>query len=139
MRHSCYWGEPRNQQVPHSRWPADANRLRGPDNRRVSSFDLMALGAALEAEPGLTTGWLTPRWFHPPTALEALRNLGHRAWHMERDAVTEELVVQAHGAGIKVALWTVDAPDAIRQVARAGVDVVITNVPDLARAALAAE
>jgi glycerophosphoryl diester phosphodiesterase len=105
----------------------------------VSSFDLMALAAALEVEPGLTTGWLTPRWFHPPTALETLRNLGHRAWHPEHDAVTEELVAQAHEAGLEVTTWTVDDPDAIRQVARAGVDGVITNVPDLARAALATE
>ena len=105
----------------------------------VSSFGLMALGAALEAEPGLTTGWLTPQWFHPPTALETLRNLGHRAWHPEYEAVTDQLVAQAHEAGIEVTTWTVDDPDAIRQLSRAGVDAIITNVPDVARAVLATE
>jgi glycerophosphoryl diester phosphodiesterase len=105
----------------------------------VSSFDLMALGAALVAEPALTTGWLTPRWFHPPTALETLRGLGHRAWHPEHEAITEDLVAQAHEAGLEVTTWTVDDPDAIRQLALAGVDGIITNVPDVARAALETE
>lgn len=105
----------------------------------VSSFDLMALEAALETEPALTTGWLTPRWFHPPTALETLRGLGHRAWHPEREAITEDLVAQAHEAGLEITTWTVDDPEAIRRLACAGVDGIITNVPDLARAALATD
>ena len=41
-----------------------------------------------------------------------------------------------HAAGLRVNTWTVDDPDRIRELASWGVDAVITNVPDVARAAL---
>ncbi|MDQ6615710.1 MAG: glycerophosphodiester phosphodiesterase [Actinomycetota bacterium] len=102
----------------------------------VSSFDLVALDAAMDAEPALTTGWLTPRWFNQADALETLLERGYRALHPHYEAVTEALVAAAHDAGIRVTAWTADDPVSIRQLAEAGVDAIITNVPDLARATL---
>jgi glycerophosphoryl diester phosphodiesterase len=47
-----------------------------------------------------------------------------------------EIVREAHGAGRYVVVWSVDSPSGIRQMADAGVDGIITNRPDLARAIL---
>lgn len=102
----------------------------------VSSFDLSALDATLAAEPALVTGWLTPSWYDQTSALETVIAHGHRALHPHHEAVTPALVAAAHAAGIAVATWTVDDPDRIRQLVAAGVDAIITNVPDVARAAL---
>lgn len=102
----------------------------------VSSFDLVALDAALEAEPALVTGWLTPSWFDQTEALATLVGRGHRALHPHHEAVTAALVQAAHHAAITVTAWTVDDPDGIRRLARDGVDGIISNVPDVARAAL---
>jgi glycerophosphoryl diester phosphodiesterase len=103
----------------------------------VSSFDLAAIDAAVAAEPAVRTAWLTPRWFDQADALAAMSGRGHRAIHPHFDAVTADLVASAHRAGLGVTAWTVDDPERIRQLARYGVDGIITNVPDLARAALA--
>jgi glycerophosphoryl diester phosphodiesterase len=37
-----------------------------------------------------------------------------------------------HERGLSIAVWTVDAPDEIAALAEAGVDAIITNVPDVA-------
>ena len=105
----------------------------------VSSFDLLALDAALDAEPALVTGWLTPRWFDQVDALETLVGRGHRALHPHHEAVTEALVAAAHEAGITVTTWTADDPTASASwPADRRCDAIITNVPDVARAALEA-
>ncbi len=102
----------------------------------VSSFDLQALDAALDVEPALVTGWLTPSWYDQADALNTVLQRGHRALHPQHQAVTEALVAAAHQAGISITTWTADDPARIRQLARAGVDAIISNVPDLARSAL---
>jgi glycerophosphoryl diester phosphodiesterase len=102
----------------------------------VSSFDLQALDAALDVEAALVTGWLTPSWFDQADALKTVRERGHRALHPQHEAVTDALVAAAHQSGIRVTTWTADDPARIRRLARAGVDAIISNVPDLARAAL---
>jgi glycerophosphoryl diester phosphodiesterase len=102
----------------------------------VSSFDLKALDAAVAAEPSVVTGWLTPSWFDQADALHTLIERGHRGFHPHDDAVTESLVAAAHEGGVRVAAWTVDDPARIRQLAEWGVDMIITNVAEAARAAL---
>jgi glycerophosphoryl diester phosphodiesterase len=44
---------------------------------------------------------------------------------------------RAHEVGLAVNVWTVDDPDEIRRLAAGGADGIITNVPDVARDALA--
>ena len=46
------------------------------------------------------------------------------------------LVRDAHAAGREVVVWTVDNPGQIRQAIDARVDGIITNRPDVVRAAL---
>lgn len=67
---------------------------------------------------------------------EYAASFGARALHPMARTVLAEEVAQAHAAGISVHTWTVDDPAAVRALASAGVDAVITNVPDVALAAL---
>ncbi|HEX9548958.1 MAG TPA: glycerophosphodiester phosphodiesterase [Acidimicrobiales bacterium] len=102
----------------------------------VSSFDLGAIGLVHSLEPAITTAWLTPGGYDQQAALESVISGGHAAIHPHHTAVTPELVAEAHRAGIAVTTWTVDEPERIRDLAEAGVDGIITNRPDVARAAL---
>jgi glycerophosphoryl diester phosphodiesterase len=104
----------------------------------VSSFDLLALDAAVDTEPALVTGWLTSGSFDQLLALETLLERGHRALHPHHEGVTDALVAAAHQAGITVTTWTADDPDLICRLADAGVDAIISDVPDVARVALGA-
>ena len=61
---------------------------------------------------------------------------GHAALHPYDATVTPELVTACHDAGLRVNVWTVDDPARILELAEMGVDGVVTNVPDVARAAL---
>ncbi len=59
------------------------------------------------------------------------------AIHPHDVLVDRSFVEQAHAAGLAVNVWTVDDPERIVALAEVGVDAIITNVPDVAVAALA--
>ena len=50
----------------------------------------------------------------------------------------DRVIDPLHAAGLRVNTWTVDDPGRVAALARLGVDAVITNVPDVARAVLSA-
>jgi glycerophosphoryl diester phosphodiesterase len=78
-------------------------------------------GAATEARIGLT--WVEGP--EPPLAL--LAELGAEYWNPMFDLVTPEGVAAAHGAGVRVSTWTVDAVEDMARVVSAGVDAVVSN------------
>jgi glycerophosphoryl diester phosphodiesterase len=106
----------------------------------VSSFELAALNAVHGAGGGggalIRTAWLTPRAYDQAAALESVIEAGHQGLHPHHLGVTPALVDAAHQAGISVITWTVDDPDRVVEMAAAGVDGIITNRPEMARAAL---
>ncbi len=65
-------------------------------------------------------------------------NLGALASHPRYNQVFlyPEYVDECHKRGIRVNPWTVDDPEAIKSLAEAGCDALITNVPDVARKVL---
>ena len=102
----------------------------------LSSFSMAAIDAALGAEAGVRTGWLTVVAYDQLESLELAAGRGHRALHPRHEVVTPELVAAAHQRGMAIHAWTADDPDDVRRLAAAGVDAVITNVPAEALAAL---
>ena len=68
--------------------------------------------------------------------VSAVVERGHAALHPHHAFVNPELVDAAHAAGIAVSTWTADEPERVVWLAETGVDAVITNVPDVALAAL---
>lgn len=113
-----------------------AERLGLLDSVVVSSFSMAAIDAARAAVPSLATGWLTLAAFDQLDALALAAERGHAALLPRHEAVTPELVEAVHDRGMAVHAWTVDDPGRIREVACMGVDALITNVPDVARAEL---
>ena len=105
----------------------------------VSSFDLGTVDAMRACAPEIATGWLTYGRAPADTALLAARN-GHPWLNPDRNAVLAapaDAVAACRGAGLAVDVWTVDDPDEMSTLAAAGVDALITNVPDVALQTLA--
>ena len=116
----------------------------------VSCFHLPTVERVRERAPELATGWLvvgpgigphgapvaTDSGDALASTVAALADGGHRALHPHHAFVNLEMVEVAHAAGIAVNAWTADDPERIVWLADTGVDAVITNVPDVALAAL---
>lgn len=102
----------------------------------ISSFHLPTVDRVHELAPGLATAWLLGLVEDTGPLIERAASHGHVAIHPHHAFVNDELVARAHDAGLAVNTWTCDEPDRIRWLADAGVDAVVTNVPDLALAAL---
>lgn len=112
----------------------------------VSCFHLPSVDRVREVAPRLATGWLVvgpvppvggPDASDPMVAMVAeAAEHGHRALHPHHAFVTPRLVEAAGTAGLDVNTWTCDDPDRIRWLAEIGVAGVVTNVPDVALAAL---
>ena len=104
----------------------------------VSCFGLAAIDRVRTLDPAIPTGYLASARWDQMGALQRAIDGGHSAFHPYDLVVNAELVAAAHDAGIAVNVWTVDDPDRIRWLASdCGVDAIITNVPDIALAALA--
>ncbi len=102
----------------------------------VSGFHLPTVDRVRELAPGLATAWLLGMITDVGALIERAVEHGHVAIHPHHGFITEELVAQAHGAGLAVNTWTCDDPDRIRWLAEVGVDAVVTNVPSVALTAL---
>ena len=111
-------------------------RRRGDVERYlVSCFDLATVDAVHEQAPEIPTAFLVLDPQGGETVDVAAAH-GHRAIHPWVPMVDEALVERAHAAGLAVNTWTIDDPARIVELAAWGTDGVVTNVPDVARAAL---
>lgn len=105
----------------------------------VSSFDIGAVDLAREYAPGVVTGWLT-HGQEVAAAAQIAVDHGHQWLNPDRAsalAAGAAGIAAAHSIGARVSVWTVDDPDDARALAAAGVDVIISNVPDVILSALA--
>jgi glycerophosphoryl diester phosphodiesterase len=111
----------------------------GRDDVFISSFGLSCINRVRQLDPSIVTAFLV---MHAPDddligrIIHRTVRHGHAGVNPHHAGVTPHLVELAHAAGLIVTPWTVDDPDRIRQLASWGVDAIITNVPDIARAAL---
>jgi glycerophosphoryl diester phosphodiesterase len=106
----------------------------------VSSFELEVVDLVRALDSRVVTAWLTAG-LAPATALPIAAERGHAWLHPDRasmhGAAADDAVRDAQRLGVRLDVWTVDDPDEIARLATAGVDAVITNLPDLALATLA--
>lgn len=111
-------------------------RLGIRDRVVISSFSMASIDAARASVPTVATAWLTLASYNQLEALALAADRGHVGLQPRHEAVTPELVAAVHHQGLAIHTWTVDDPARIRWLADAGVDAVITNLPDVARRAL---
>jgi glycerophosphoryl diester phosphodiesterase len=97
----------------------------------VSSFDWDSLARAHQIEPALRIGVLAEE--KPELMLSQAIAMDAFAVHPRFDLATAELCASAHGNGLRVYTWTVDAAEAMRALIRNGVDGIMTNYPERLR------
>jgi glycerophosphoryl diester phosphodiesterase len=114
-------------------------RRGGHDRVLVSSFDLGSIDHVRALGAAAPTAWLT--WQTDPLeGLLVAESHGHRALHPDvlsvAGARAGAAAARAHERGIEVNVWTVNDPDELARLAAAGMDALITDVPDVALRAL---
>jgi glycerophosphoryl diester phosphodiesterase len=102
----------------------------------VSSFHAETLDVLRDLEPSVATALLTFALHDPEWTVDAVAAAGHEALHPFDATVDASLVATCHDRGLAVNVWTVDDPGRIAELAALGVDGIVTNVPDVARAIL---
>ncbi len=113
------------------------------DQMLVSSFDYETIQRVRALAPEIKTGFLfvlpeLDSALEMPLAafINRIAEDGHVAIHPHRYAVTAELIEAAHARNLAVNVWTVDEPEELRALSNLGVDALITNTPEAARAAI---
>lgn len=108
----------------------DANALwSGADRKPVlSSFAPDALDAARLAAPEVARAWLVERI--PDDWREMAMRLGCIALDIKHSALTEGVVHEVRGAGLRLATWTVNDASRVTELLGFGVDTVITDEVD---------
>ncbi len=102
----------------------------------ISGFHLPTVDRVHELAPGLPTAWLLGLVADAGALVDKAAARGHVAVHPHHAFVNDDFVRRAHDAGLQVNTWTCDEPDRIKWLADLGVDGLVTNIPDIALAAL---
>ena len=112
-------------------------RRRGTRDRVLaSSFDPVALRTVRALRPDIPTALVVGPDGDIGAALREAVAARHRALHPQCELVDRALVERARALGLAVHVWTVNDADEVERLARLGVDGLITDVPDVALAAL---
>jgi glycerophosphoryl diester phosphodiesterase len=113
----------------------------GTDEVLVSSFHLRTVDRVRDLAPEVPSAFLS-FGLDPLEALDTAREHGHDALHPDVWTLLQsdpaEVAERAHEDGMQVNVWTVNEADQLLRLRDAGVDGVVTDVPDLARAVLRA-
>ena len=103
---------------------------RGDGDAYVSSFWWSALEGARGAAPDVRRAFIYSASPDRTTLLGAARSLGLWALHPYFGYATEDLVSAAHGAGLRVNVWTVNDPRDIARMVERGVDGIASDFPE---------
>ncbi len=106
----------------------------------ISSFDPLALRGMRRLSAEIAIGYLTPPDLPALLAWAGRAITGrHEAEHPHYTTVDRRTIRWARARGRRVNVWTVNEADAIRRMRNLGVDMIITDRPDLARSILHGE
>lgn len=104
----------------------------------VQAFEPATIRRLLALEPGLRTMLLVSRArvererAAPREAVRWVKELGATDLGMDHRLIDAAVVGEARRAGVRVAAWTVNEEGDLRRMIAVGVDVVITDRPDVA-------
>jgi glycerophosphoryl diester phosphodiesterase len=104
----------------------------------VISFDPSTIAAVRRVDPSIMVGLLadeTDNAARPDLVKTALR-AGARQLCLQSSILTSETIDRAHAADLGVVGWTINEAEAMRAAVRAGVDGIMTDLPDRLRALL---
>jgi len=124
---------------------------------KILSFDWCALARVKAIAPSIPTVYLTSKYKQlktfnrdatllwtagiDPDAYATLpamiKAAGGRYWGAKRSEIWRSHVQEAHEAGLKIYVWTVDSASDMRHFLDIGVDGIITNRPDVLQAVVA--
>ena len=127
----------------------------------IQSFDWRTLQRTQQLAPEIPTVYLTAQqpWFdnigegkpesspwtagfqardHGGSVARMVRAAGGRVWSPYFGDVDEAKIVEAHGLGLQVVVWTVNQPKDIERMLDLKVDGIVSDRPDIVRTALAA-
>ena len=107
----------------------------GADEVLVSSFHLPTVDRVRDLAPEVPSAFLS-FGLDPLDALDTAREHGHDALHPDVWTLLQgdpaEVADRAHEQGMRVNVWTVNEADQLLRLRNAGIDGVVTDVPDLA-------
>jgi glycerophosphoryl diester phosphodiesterase len=93
----------------------------------VISFDRTSLIRLHELEPGLPTAFLTGKYVEPA---QVKVELGAAYYSPHYSKVDTVLLEQVRAAGLKLSVWTVNDPEAMRAMVKAGCHAITTDDPE---------
>ncbi len=106
----------------------------------IQSFSAVACAIALAEAPDIRTELLATSSDNDPLQwdryLRWLKLLDPPGFNINKKDFTESLARDLHEQGKTIAVWTVNDPDQMRELIRAGVDALITDKPDVALSVL---
>jgi glycerophosphoryl diester phosphodiesterase len=113
-------------------------RRGGRDRVLASSFDPVALRTVRVLRPDIPTALVVGPGGDLAAALQEAVRARHHALHPKSELVDRTLVERARALGLALHVWTVNDADELQRLAALGVDGLITDVPDVALAAIGA-
>jgi glycerophosphoryl diester phosphodiesterase len=118
-------------QVVAEKFPLLWNEFDFGNRAYTTSFNPYYLQQVRRIAPEIPRGFLFELDFSlDPVAIAT--SLGCRSLGPHQERCTDELIRQAHAVGLEVSTWTVNSPERMRQLAEAGADSIITDLPTLA-------
>ncbi len=100
----------------------------------ISSFNPLVLRRIRRIDATLLTGYLVDRSFTIRSSEVPLSRLaGAKALHLQHRLARAKLADKIKRLGLGLVVWSVNAPEEMRAFLQMGVDVIITDRPDLLR------
>jgi glycerophosphoryl diester phosphodiesterase len=125
IKYSSAWGM-------HQTLVGELGKAENAARTIVISFDPATLDSLRRLEPAIMTGLLVEN--SNGDGVEAALDVGARQLCPRVNLVTPDMVERAHRADLQLVTWTVNDADEMREAMDAGVDGIMTDLPDRLRA-----